>query len=78
MISCPMSLLLPPCTVKSTPEDVLAILREAGLDAAQDPEFAAAAGDSFTVVPRNDEELAEVISGCYDLADSVKDLLASN
>ena len=57
---------------------MLAILREAGLDAAQDPEFAAAAGDSFTVVPRNDEELAEVISGCYDLADSVKDLLASN
>ena len=69
-----MGILAPP----ETPEDVLAILREAGLDAAQDPEFAAAAGDSFTVVPRNDEELAEVISGCYDLADSVKDLLASN
>lgn len=69
-----MGILAPP----ETPEDVLAILREAGLDAAQDPEFAAAAGDSFTVVPRNDEELAEVISGCYDLADSAKDLLASN
>ena len=69
-----MGILAPP----ETPEDVLAILRQAGLDAAQDPEFAAAAGDSFTVVPRNDEELAEVISGCYDLADSVKDLLASN
>lgn len=68
-----MGILAPP----NTPDDVLSILREAGLAAAQNPEFAATVGDSFNVVPLDDQGLADAISGCYDLADSAKDLLSA-
>lgn len=66
-----MGILAPP----ETPDEILEILRTAGLEAAQDPEFAEAASASFNVVPRTADELAEVISGCYDLAESTRDIL---
>lgn len=66
-----MGILAPP----NTPDEVLEVLRTAGLEAAQNPEFAKTAGDSFNVVPRDYEALADAISGCYDLADSAKDML---
>ena len=68
-----MGILAPP----DTPEEVLEVLRTAGLEAAQDPEFAEAAGDSFNVVPLDYEGLADVIEGCYTLAESTRDILTA-
>ncbi len=66
-----MGILAPP----DTPEEVLDILREKGYEAATDPDFAAAAGGSFNVVPLDAQGLADAIEGCYVLADSARDLL---
>lgn len=66
-----MGILAPP----ETPEEVLSVLRDAAYEAVQDPAFTEAAGGSFNVVPRTSQELEEVISGCYMLAESSKDLL---
>ena len=66
-----MGILAPP----DTPAEILDILRTAGLEAAQNPEFAETAGDSFNVVPLDYEGLAEVIEGCYTLAESTRDIL---
>nr|WP_325204072.1 tripartite tricarboxylate transporter substrate binding protein [uncultured Oscillibacter sp.] len=66
-----MGILAPP----ETPEEILTTLRDAACEAAQDPAFAEAAGSSFSVVPRTNQELKEVIDGCYSLAEASKDLL---
>lgn len=66
-----MGVLAPP----ETPEEILTILRDAAYEAAQDPAFAEAAGGSFNVVPRTSDELEEVITSCYALAEESKDLL---
>lgn len=66
-----MGILAPP----ETPEEILTTLRDAACEAAQDPAFTEAAGSSFGVVPRTNQELKEVIDGCYSLAEASKDLL---
>jgi len=66
-----MGVLAPP----ETPDEILTILRDAAYEAVQDPAFVEAAGSSFNVVPRTSDELEEVISSCYTLAESSKDLL---
>lgn len=65
-----MGILAPP----ETPDEILTVLREAAYAANNDPAFTEAAGSSFHVVPRTSDELAEVIEGCYNLAEASKDL----
>jgi tripartite-type tricarboxylate transporter receptor subunit TctC len=68
-----MGILAPP----GTPEEVLKVLRDAGYAAAQDPEYAAAAGESFNVVPRDYNALTEAIKGCYDLTEASRESLGA-
>ena len=60
-----------------TPEEVLTKLRSAAYAAANDPEFAAAVGAAFNVVPLTAEEFGLSILANYDLAESARELLSS-
>lgn len=66
-----MGILAPP----NTPADVLKVLRDAGIKAAQDPEFAKTVGKTFTVVPATGEDFAKGIAGNYALADASREML---